>query len=170
LVSTTSRDAAPHPQVDAFADGVAVKEVGVECFRLAQELVDEVVLVETDQICAAIKVYGVRDMAVLFVVMDTHLTTKQCDDQDLFEDTRSITEPSGALALAGAKKWLEGKGAQGLTVAVVASGANMNFDRLRMVAERAGTGAHAEAMLATFISEEKGAKLRRGEKVRGCIL
>lgn len=107
-----------------------VKSVGKETFRLAQAVVDEIVLVTNDEICAAVK--------------------------DMFEDTRSITEPSGALSIAGAKQWLQQTGCQGRTVVAVASGANMNFDRLKIVAERAGVGDKAEAMLATFIPEEKG--------------
>lgn len=86
---------------------------------------------DTDEICTAIK--------------------------DIFEDTRSITEPSGALGVAGAKKWLKENKLEGKRVVAIASGANMNFDRLRLVAERAGTGSKSEAMLATFIDEEKGA-------------
>lgn len=107
-----------------------VKSVGKETFRLAQAVVDEIVLVTNDEICAAVK--------------------------DMFEDTRSITEPSGALAIAGAKQWLKQTSTAGRTVVAVASGANMNFDRLKVVAERAGVGDKAEAMLATFIPEEKG--------------
>ncbi len=97
--------------VGLFADGAAVKLVGEETFRLCRELVDEMVLVDTDAICAAIK--------------------------DVFEDTRSILEPAGALAVAGAKEWARRHKAQGKTLVAVASGANMNFDRLRFVAERA---------------------------------
>src|SRR6266581_3111001 len=92
-------------QVGLFADGVAVKEVGEETFRLCRELVDEMLLVETDEICAAIK--------------------------DVFEDTRVVLEPAGALAVAGAKAWVERHGARGKALVVVASGANTNFDRLR---------------------------------------
>jgi len=107
-----------------------VKTVGKETFRLAQSVIDEIVLVTNDEICAAVK--------------------------DMFEDTRCITEPSGALAIAGAKHWLQATGTKGRTVVAVASGANMNFDRLKSVAESAGVGDKAEAMLATFIPEEKG--------------
>ena len=96
-------------QVGLFADGVAVKQVGRETFRLCRELVDDVILVDTDAICAAIK--------------------------DVFEDTRVVLEPAGALAIAGAKAWVERTGARGRTLVAVASGANMNFDRLRFVAE-----------------------------------
>lgn len=116
--------------VGLFADGVAVKEVGRETFRLARKLVDEMVLVDTDEICAAIK--------------------------DVFEDTRVVLEPAGALAIAGAKAWVERHGARGKTLVAVACGANTNFDRLRFVAERAEVGEHREAVLAVTIPEERG--------------
>ncbi|MBU0751736.1 MAG: threonine ammonia-lyase, biosynthetic [Gammaproteobacteria bacterium] len=116
--------------VGLFADGAAVKYVGQETFRLCQELVDEVVLVDTDAICAAIK--------------------------DVFEDTRSILEPAGALAVAGAKAWIKASGARDQTLVAVASGANMNFDRLRFVAERAELGEQREAVLAVTIPEKPG--------------
>jgi len=118
------------PHVNLFADGVAVKQVGVETFRLCRELVDEMVLVDTDEICAAIK--------------------------DVFEDTRSIVEPSGALAIAGAKRWIERRRVSGRTLVAIAGGANMNFDRLRFVAERAELGEHREAVLAVTIPERPG--------------
>ena len=118
------------PHVNLFADGVAVKQVGEETFRLCRELVDEMVLVDTDEICAAIK--------------------------DIFEDTRSIVEPSGALALAGAKRWIERRHARDKTLVAVTGGANMNFDRLRFVAERAELGEHREAVLAVTIPERPG--------------
>jgi threonine dehydratase len=117
-------------RVGLFADGVAVKEVGVETFRLCQKYVDEVILVDTDDICAAIK--------------------------DVFEDTRSILEPAGALAVAGAKAYIERESIEGKTLVAVACGANMNFDRLRFVAERAEVGEHREAILAVTIPEERG--------------
>mmetsp|Transcript_10082 Transcript_10082/g.11782 ORF Transcript_10082/g.11782 Transcript_10082/m.11782 type:complete len:638 (-) Transcript_10082:154-2067(-) len=117
--------------VNAFADGVAVKEVGSEPFALCQSLVDGVVLVSQDAICAAIK--------------------------DVFEDTRSILEPAGACALAGAKAYLEYNNIKGSTSVVVTSGANMNFDRLRLVAELADIGAAREALLASSIPEKAGA-------------
>jgi threonine dehydratase len=116
--------------VGLFADGVAVKEVGQETFRLCRKLVDEMVLVDTDEICAAIK--------------------------DVFEDTRVVLEPAGALAIAGAKAWVERHGARGKTLVAVASGANTNFDRLRFVAERAEVGEHREAVLAVTIPERRG--------------
>jgi threonine dehydratase len=118
------------PHVNLFADGVAVKQVGRETFRLARELVDEMVLVDTDEICAAIK--------------------------DVFEDTRTVVEPSGALALAGAKRWVDRRRVQGRTLVAIACGANMNFDRLRFVAERAELGEHREAVLAVTIPERPG--------------
>jgi threonine dehydratase len=118
------------PHVNIFADGVAVKQVGKETFRLCQELVDDFILVDTDEICAAIK--------------------------DIFEDTRSVVEPAGALSLAGAKRWIERRRAKGRTLVTIACGANMNFDRLRFVAERAELGEHREAVLAVTIPERPG--------------
>src|SRR4051794_30977373 len=117
-------------QVGLFADGVAVKEVGRETFRLCRELVDEMVLVDTDEMCAAIK--------------------------DVFEDTRVVLEPAGALAVAGAKAWVERHGVRGKTLVAVASGANTNFDRLRFIAEEAELGEHREAVLAVTIPERPG--------------
>ncbi|KPC52054.1 L-threonine dehydratase biosynthetic IlvA [Amantichitinum ursilacus] len=119
------------PQVGIFADGVAVKQVGSETFRLAQKLVDEVILVDTDAMCAAIK--------------------------DVFEETRSILEPSGALAVAGAKAWAARENATGQTFITIASGANMNFDRLRYVAEQAELGEQREAVIAVTLPERPGA-------------
>ena len=116
--------------VGLFADGAAVKYVGAETFRLCRQYVDEVVLVDTDAICAAIK--------------------------DVFEDTRSILEPAGALAVAGVKAWVHATGARNKTLVAVASGANMNFDRLRFVAERAEVGERREAVLAVTIPEQPG--------------
>ncbi|MCW6506469.1 threonine ammonia-lyase, biosynthetic [Lichenifustis flavocetrariae] len=118
--------------VGLFADGVAVREAGEETFRLCRTLLDDVILVDTDAICAAIK--------------------------DIFDDTRTIAEPSGALALAGLKRYVERRGeAQGTgSLIAVNSGANMNFDRLRHVAERAEIGEHREALLAVSIPERPG--------------
>ncbi|MCP9774488.1 threonine ammonia-lyase, biosynthetic [Cyanobium sp. WAJ14-Wanaka] len=121
-------------QVGLFADGVAVREVGELTFALAQRCVDRMVTVDTDAICAAIK--------------------------DVFEDTRSILEPAGALAVAGMKADVAAQGLQGQTLVAVACGANMNFDRLRFVAERTEIGEDREAMLAVEIPEEAGS-LRR---------
>ena len=116
--------------VGLFADGVAVKQVGRETFRLCRNLVDEMVLADTDAMCAAIK--------------------------DVFEDTRVVLEPAGALAVAGAKAWVERHGARGKTLVAVASGANTNFDRLRFIAEEAELGEHREAILAVTIPERPG--------------
>ena len=120
--------------VGIFADGVAVKQIGVEPFRIARECVDEVVLVTTDEICAAIK--------------------------DIFEDTRSIAEPAGALAVAGLKRYIEREGVDGQRFAAIVSGANVNFDRLRHIAERAELGEHRESLLAVTIPERPGSLLR----------
>jgi threonine dehydratase len=117
-------------QVGLFAEGVAVKQVGRETFRLCRELVDDVIRVDTDAICAAIK--------------------------DVFEDTRVVLEPAGALAIAGAKAWVERTGARGKTLVAVASGANVNFDRLRFIAEEAELGEKREAILAVTIPERPG--------------
>ncbi len=117
-------------QVGLFADGVAVREVGKETFRLCQQYVDEIMLVSTDDTCAAIK--------------------------DVFEDTRSILEPAGALAIAAMKAYVEREQITDQTLVAVACGANMNFDRLRFVAERAELGERREAVLAVTIPEERG--------------
>ncbi|MFZ1317735.1 MAG: threonine ammonia-lyase, biosynthetic, partial [Candidatus Nitrotoga sp.] len=116
--------------VGLFADGVAVKQVGQETLRLCRELVDEIILVDTDAICAAIK--------------------------DVFEDTRTNLEPAGALAIAGAKLYAEREKLKGKTLVAIASGANMNFDRLRFIAERAELGEKREAILAVSIPETPG--------------
>ena len=117
-------------QVGLFADGVAVREVGEQTFALARQHVDAMVTVNTDAICAAIK--------------------------DVFEDTRSILEPAGALAVAGMKADVARRGLQGRTLVAVACGANMNFDRLRFVAERTEISEDREAMLAVEIPERAG--------------
>ncbi|KAM3288218.1 threonine dehydratase 1 biosynthetic, chloroplastic [Capsicum chacoense] len=117
-------------QVGGFADGVAVKVVGEETYRLCKELIDGVVLVGRDAICASIK--------------------------DMFEEKRSILEPAGALALAGAKAYCKYYGLKGENVVAITSGANMNFDRLRLVTELADVGRQREAVLATFMPEESG--------------
>ena len=121
-------------RVGIFADGVAVRRVGEETFALCRGHVDEIVLTSTDEICAAI--------------------------QDVFEDTRSIVEPAGALAVAGLKKYVAREGWQGKRLVAVNSGANMNFDRLRHVAERADLGGEREALLAVVIPEKPGSFLR----------
>ena len=120
-------------QVGLFADGVAVKQVGAEPFRIAQSFVDEVITVNTDEICAAIK--------------------------DIFDDTRSIAEPAGALATAGLKKYVEREQITGQILIAIDSGANINFDRLRYVAERAQVGEHREILLAVSIPEVPGSFL-----------
>ena len=116
--------------VGIFADGVAVRQVGEEPFRIARQCVDEVILVSTDEICAAIK--------------------------DIFDDTRSIAEPAGALAVAGVKKYVQREGVRDRNIVAVLSGANMNFDRLRHVAERAELGEQREALLGVTIPEKPG--------------
>jgi threonine dehydratase len=118
------------PNVGIFADGVAVKQVGEETFRLCQQYVDEIIRVGNDAICAAIK--------------------------DVFEDTRSILEPAGALGVAGLKVWAAREKAKNKNLVAIASGANMNFDRLRFVAERAELGEKREAVLAVSIPETPG--------------
>ncbi|WP_018144098.1 threonine ammonia-lyase, biosynthetic [Thioalkalivibrio sp. AKL6] len=117
-------------QVGIFADGAAVRQVGKETFRLCRDLIDEVLLVDTDSICAAIK--------------------------DIFDDTRVVAEPAGALAVAGMKQYIQREGLQGASLAAVLSGANINFDRLRHVAERAEIGEHREALFAVTIPERPG--------------
>jgi threonine dehydratase len=117
-------------QVGLFADGAAVKQVGEHTFALCQQYVDDMILVDNDAICAAIK--------------------------DVFEDTRSILEPAGALAVAGAKEYAKRHQLKNKTLVGIASGANMNFDRLRFVAERAEIGESREAVLAVTIPEKPG--------------
>jgi len=121
-------------RVGIFADGVAVKRVGEETFALCRAHVDEILLLDTDEICAAI--------------------------QDVFEDTRSIVEPAGALAVAGIKKFVAREGWRDRRLVAINSGANMNFDRLRHVAERADLGGEREALLAVVIPEQPGSFLR----------
>lgn len=116
--------------VGIFADGVAVRRVGDETFRLCREFVDEVITVGTDQVCAAIR--------------------------DIFEDTRSIVEPAGGLAIAGAKQYIRQHDLRDRTIATISCGANVNFDRLRHIAERAAVGEQTEMLLAAEIPEEPG--------------
>jgi threonine dehydratase len=121
-------------RVGTFADGVAVRRVGEETFRVASEVVDEMLLVSTDEICAAIK--------------------------DIFEDVRAVVEPAGALAVAGMKRYAERVAGRRQTFIALNSGANMNFARLRHVTERAELGEHREALLAVEIPERPGAFLK----------
>lgn len=121
-------------QVGLFADGVAVKQIGEEPFRIAKDYVDQVITVSTDEICAAIK--------------------------DIFDDTRSVAEPAGALAVAGLKKYVEQQALKDQTLVAIDSGANINFDRLRYVAERTLVGEHREILLAVAIPEVPGSFLR----------
>ncbi len=116
--------------VGLFSDGTAVKLVGVETFRLTRALVDDFVVVDTDAVCAAIK--------------------------DVFQDTRSILEPAGALGVAAVKQYAAQHKAKGQTFVAITCGANMNFDRLRFVAERAEFGEQREALFAVTIPEERG--------------
>ena len=121
------------PRVGLFADGVAVRQIGKETFRIARKLVDEVILVTTDEICAAIK--------------------------DVFDETRSVSEPAGALAIAGIKKYVAREKISGQTLIAILSGANVNFDRLRHIAERAEVGEQREALFAVQIPEKPGSFL-----------
>jgi threonine dehydratase len=121
-------------RVGTFADGVAVRRVGEETFRIASEVVDEIILVSTDEICAAIK--------------------------DIFEDVRVVVEPAGALAVAGMKRFAQRGAPTGQTYVAISSGANMNFGRLRHVTERAELGEHREALFAVEIPEQPGAFLQ----------
>ncbi len=121
-------------QVGIFADGVAVRQVGEETFRIARKCVDEVILVNADEICAAIK--------------------------DIFDDTRTVTEPAGALSVAGLKKYVQLNKLSDKTLVAIASGANMNFDRLRHVSERAELGEHRELLFSAKIDERPGSFLK----------
>ena len=122
------------PEVGRFADGVAVKQIGEKTFEIARQVVDEVILVSNDEICAAIK--------------------------DIYEDVRSIAEPAGALATAGIKKYVQTHSLKNENLISVVSGANVNFDRLRYIAERADIGEHVEAIIAVTIDEKPGSFLR----------
>ncbi len=121
-------------QVGIFADGVAVRQVGEETFKVAQQCVDEVILVSADEICAAIK--------------------------DIFDDTRTVTEPAGALAVAGLKKYVKEYEISEQTLVAINSGANINFDRLRHVAERSELGEHRELLFSATIDECPGSFLK----------
>ncbi|MFK8258930.1 threonine ammonia-lyase, biosynthetic [Erwinia sp. AnSW2-5] len=122
------------PRVGLFAEGVAVKRIGSETFRLCQEYLDDIITVDSDAICAAMK--------------------------DLFDDVRAVAEPSGALALAGMKKYIQQHQIQGERLAHVLSGANVNFHGLRYVSERCELGEQREALLAVTIPEQQGSFLR----------
>jgi threonine dehydratase len=117
-------------QVGIFADGVAVGQIGYHTFEICRHYVDDVITVSSDEICAAIK--------------------------DIYDDTRSITEPAGALGVAGIKKYVATRGVKGETLVAIDSGANVNFDRLRHVAERAELGEQREAIIAVTIPERPG--------------
>ncbi len=130
LLSVGAKKRVQLKEVGIFADGTAVRLVGEETFRVASNLVDEYIVVNTDEVCAAIK--------------------------DIFIDTRSIVEPSGAMAVAAAKQYAQKNNCQGQTFAAILCGANMNFDRLRFVAERAEAGEEREALFAVTIPEERG--------------
>jgi len=121
-------------QVGLFADGVAVRQIGKETFRLAKKYVDDVILVSTDEICAGIK--------------------------DIFDDTRSVSEPAGALAIAGLKRYVEREKLENKSMVAIVSGANMNFDRLQHVAERADLGEQREALFSVEIPEKPGSFLK----------
>jgi threonine dehydratase len=116
--------------VGSLADGVAVRQVGVETVRIVQELVHEIIVVTNDEICGAVK--------------------------EIFEDRRSVLEPSGALAYAGLKRYVQREAATGQSLVAIASGANMNFDRLRHISERAEIGERREAVIAVTIPEQAG--------------
>ncbi len=119
--------------VGRFADGVAVKQIGEQTYPIAKQVVDEVILVSNDEICAAIK--------------------------DIYEDVRSIAEPAGALATAGVKKYVENNKIKNENIVSIVSGANVNFDRLRYISERADLGEHNEAIIAVTIDEKPGSFL-----------
>jgi threonine dehydratase len=119
--------------VGRFADGVAVKQIGEQTYPIAKQVVDEVILVSNDEICAAIK--------------------------DIYEDVRSIAEPAGALATAGVKKYVENNKIKNKNIVSIVSGANVNFDRLRYISERADLGEHNEAIIAVTIDEKPGSFL-----------
>jgi threonine dehydratase len=120
-------------RVGIFADGVAVRRVADETYRICREVIDEVLLVDTDEICAAIK--------------------------DIYEDTRVVEEPAGALAVAGMKRWVAANGLSRERLVAINSGANLNFDRLRHISERADIGENLEALIAVEIPERRGAFL-----------
>ena len=142
LQSVAAKKRVTLPDVGLFSDGTAVKLVGEETFRISRELVDHFMTVDTDAVCAAIK--------------------------DIFIDTRSIVEPAGALAVAAIKQYVAENKTRGETYAAILCGANMNFDRLRFIAERAEVGEEREALLAVTIPEERGS-FRRFCEVIGTL-
>jgi len=127
-------------EVGRFADGVAVKQIGEKTFEMAKQFVDEVILVSNDEICAAIK--------------------------DIYEDVRSISEPAGALSTAGIKKYLQTHKLKNENLVSIVSGANVNFDRLRYISERADIGEHNEAIIAVTIDEKPGSFLKFCEMLK----
>ena len=129
------------PQVGIFADGVAVKQIGKTTFELANSHVDEVILVSIDELCASIK--------------------------DIFDDTRVVSEPAGALAVAGIKKYVQRENCKNLNLIAINSGANINFDRLRHVTERTELGEGREGLFAVTIPEQKGSFLKFCEMIGG---
>jgi threonine dehydratase len=139
--SLQRRERTTMPSVGLFSDGTAVRQIGEETYRISANLVDDMVLVTVDEICAAIK--------------------------DVFEDTRSILEPAGALGVAGIKKFLQGRGKniQGGVFVAVTSGANMNFDRLRFVSERSRIGEGKECLLSCKVEEKPGSLMRLYSKI-----
>ena len=139
IQSVSAKKRVTLPDVGLFSDGTAVKLVGEETFRVARGLVDEFMTVNTDAVCAAIK--------------------------DVFVDTRSIVEPAGALAVAAIKQYVAAHKTKGETYAAILCGANMNFDRLRFVAERAEVGEEREALFAVTIPEERGSFKRFCEAI-----
>jgi len=141
MQSVAARQRVTLADVGLFSDGTAVKLVGEETFRIASDLVDEFMTVDTDAVCAAIK--------------------------DVFVDTRSIVEPAGALAVAAIKQYVAQHKTRGETYAAILCGANMNFDRLRFVAERAEVGEEREALFAVTIPEERGSFRRFCELIGG---
>ena len=141
-VQSGSRVSLDH--VGIFADGVAVKEPGLHTYAIIKDLVDDFITVSTDEICAAMK--------------------------DIFDDTRAIAEPSGALALAGLKKWAAKQDTENMTLISVVTGANVNFDRLRYVAERTAIGEQREGLVAVTIPEQPGAFLAFCKSLRNSYI
>ncbi|WP_010582921.1 threonine ammonia-lyase, biosynthetic [Schlesneria paludicola] len=139
LQSVTAGNRVRLADVGLFSDGTAVKFVGEETFRMTRALVDDFVMVDTDAVCAAIK--------------------------DAFEDTRSILEPAGAMGIAGMKAYIAKHGLAGQSLVAITCGANMNFDRLRFIAERAEVGEEREALFAVTIPEERGSFKRLCETI-----